>query len=242
MVLAEVAAISAVAVHPVAGEVGRETRDDIVKQHKAESFFSAEERERIERAVESAESLTSGEIATMIVDESDRYREAEVGGALFVAALAALVVAVATRHVTIWTYLPLMALLFFPARFLVRSFPRLKLPFTGRRRLSEAVRQRAVRAFFEKGLYRTRHEIGVLIFMSLLERKVWILGDRGINAKIDPAAWQGMAAELAKGIADNRGCDALCSIIGQCGALLAHHFPHLSDDKNELSDQILTEN
>src|ERR1700687_4569696 len=98
-------------------------------------------------------------------------------GVILVAGLVALIVAIAPQHTTIWSYLPLVFLLSFPGRLLFNHFPRLKFPFVNKRRMMHAVRERAIRAFFEKKLYKTRNENGILIFISILERKVWILGD-----------------------------------------------------------------
>lgn len=210
-----------------------------MKNKSTHDFFSGTEQESIRQAVKSAEAATSGEIATMVVERSDSYREAETLGAVLVAGLLAVIACLAIHHVTIWTYVPLVFFLFFPVRLLFNRFPRLKLPFIGRRRLEEAVRERAVRAFYEKGLYRTREETGILIFISLLEHKVWILGDRGINARIPADSWQRMARELAEGIKGGRACEALCSVIASCGAELASHFPRRSDDENELTDEVL---
>jgi putative membrane protein len=207
----------------------------------AENLFTPDERERIRVAVAAVERTTAGEVATMMVNASDSYREAEHLGALFLSGFAALLVAVATHHVTIWSYLPLVLLLYFPCVVLLRRIPRLLLPFVGRRRLAEAVRERAVRAFFEKGLYRTREETGILIFISLLERKVWILGDRGIDRKIPPETWERFVTELTAGLRAGRAADALCSVIAGCGRLLAEHFPRRADDVNELPDTVLTE-
>ena len=203
-------------------------------------YFSSSDKEKIRQAVADAEARSSGEIAIMVVRESDRYREAEVLGALLVAGLLAVVVAVILRHVTIWTYIPLVFLLFFPTLLLFRRFPRLKLSFAGPKRQVEAVRDRALTAFYEKGLYRTREETGILIFISLLERKVWILGDRGINEKIAPGYWEALAGELAIGIKSGRSAETLCGVIAECGAELARHFPRSLDDRNELPDEILT--
>jgi len=211
-----------------------------MKSVKAKDFFSGADREKIREAVASAEAGTSGEIATMVVDHSDSYREAEVLGAVLVAGLVALIVCVMIHHVTVWSYIPVVLLGFFPARYLLRSFPRLKIPFIGKRRLVHAVRDRAVRAFFEKGLYRTREESGILIFISLLERKVWILGDRGINTKIPPHDWHDLVQELSTGMREGRACGTLCAVIGRCGEKMAVHFPRKADDVNELPDDVLT--
>lgn len=210
-----------------------------MKSNKAHIFFSDEEKERIRQSVKDAESRTSGEIATMVVDQSDRYHEAEVLGGILVAGLSALIISFGVQHVTIWTYIPLVCILYIPARLMFIRFPRLKLPFINKLRMMHAVRERAVRAFYEKKLYKTRDENGVLIFISILERKVWILGDRGVDRKIPHASWQAHADEISAGIKEGRGCAALCTVIGKCGQVLAEHFPSKEDDTNELPDDLI---
>lgn len=227
-------AISAEGVPLVTGEMMP------MKGSKAEDFFTPGEQLQIRHAVAAAEKGTSGEIATMVVTRSDSYREAVTLGAVLAAGLAALIVAITSHHVTVWTYIPLTALLYYPAMLLINRVPSLQRPFITRNRLNESVRERAVRAFYEKGLYRTRHETGILIFISLFERKVWILGDRGINARIDPQSWQKLAETLSSGLKEGRACEALCSVINSCGEELAHHFPREADDSNELADDLLS--
>ena len=211
-----------------------------MKSCKAHTFFSDEEKELIRQAVTDAESRTSGEIATMVVDHSDRYHEAEVLGGILVAGLVALTVAVVMGHVTIWIYIPLVCILYIPARLLFIRAPRLKLPFINKLRMMHAVRERAVRAFYEKKLYKTRDENGILIFISILERKVWILGDRGVDRQIPHASWQAHAQEISTGIREGSGCAALCAVIGKCGQVLAEHFPRKEDDTNELPDDLIS--
>lgn len=212
-------------------------------------FFSQAEKEKILQAVADAESSSSGEIAIMVLPESDRYREAEDLGALLLAGLVALVICVALHYVTVWTYLdyftiwvyiPLVSLLFFPSLLLFRRFPRLKISFAGRLRQAEAVRVRALIGFYENGLYRTEGETGILIFISLLEHKVWILGDRGINEKIPTGYWESLAGELATGIRSGQAAETLCHVVAECGAELARHFPRSHGDRNELPNEILT--
>ena len=206
----------------------------------AADFFTADERELIRQAVNDAESSTSGEIATMVVDESDPYRDAIALGGILSAGLLAMVLAIALRHITIWFYIPAVFILFFPCRALFVRVPKLRLPLIGRERITLAVRERAVRAFYEKGLHRTREATGILIFISLLEHKVWILGDRGIDSRIPPDSWQDLARELSAGLREGRSCEALCVVVGKCGAALKEHFPRSLDDVNELSDYVMS--
>jgi putative membrane protein len=227
-------AISAAEVLQVTGKSGR-----AMKNISAEDFFTPGEQEQIRLAVKSAEDTTSGEIATMVIARSDSYLEAITLGSVLGAATLALLVAIASHHVTVWSYLPLTIAIYFPFHWLVSRVPLLQKPFISGRRLEEAVKERAVRAFYEKGLYRTRDETGILIFISLFEHKVWILGDRGINARIPPESWQQLVKTLASGIREGRACEALCKVIKSCGDELSRHFPKKSDDIDELQNEIL---
>ena len=206
---------------------------------KADNFFSEPEKQEISILVKKAECKTSGEIAIMVVDGSDSYRETEILGALLLSSFIALVVVVSLHHVTVWSYIPAVIILWFPALYLMRGFPRFKLAFAGKKRLEEAIRERAVRAFFEKKLYRTRGETGILIFISILERKVWILGDRGINERIDPNSWLALAGELAGKIRGGDAFGGLCAVIEKLGRILEEHFPQEADDTNELPDEVI---
>lgn len=205
----------------------------------AGNFFTPAEQERIRQAVAEAEKATSGEIATMVVARSDSYPEAAILGSVLGAATVALVISIVIHHVTIWSYLPLMLLLFFPVQLLLKNVPCFQRPFIAASRLNEVVTSRAVRGFYEKGLYRTKNATGILIFISIFERKVWILGDRGINLKIPAESWQELVRILAAGLKAGRACDSLCEVIRRCGEELARHFPREQDDMNELQDEIL---
>jgi putative membrane protein len=117
----------------------------------------------------------------------------------------------------------------------------LKRLFIGNRRKEEAVRLRAERAFFERGLYRTKKNTGVLFFLSLLERKVWVLADKGIYEKMDQETLNRFANEVSRAIKESRACDALTQAIREIGVLLSQHFPITSDDTDELPDEVMTE-
>ncbi|MFZ4858726.1 MAG: TPM domain-containing protein [Desulfuromonadaceae bacterium] len=205
----------------------------------AGNFFSESEKEKISTLVKNAERETSGEIAVMVVDASDSYREAEFLGAVLLSAFIALVFAVALHLVTIWSYVPAVIVFWFPALYFMRRFPRFKLTLAGKKRLDEAVRERAIRAFFEKELYRTREETGVLVFISTLEHKVWILGDRGIHERINPQLWQELSGELAGNIRKGHAFAGMCTVIEKLRGVLKEHFPPAENDTNELPDEVI---
>jgi len=208
---------------------------------KADNFFTKKEKDRIKDTTHDAESRTIGEIAVMVVDSSDHYIEAEIIGGMLSASLLSLLVTVLYFHLSIWSYIPLSFLFFFPFSFIFKKVPILKIAFIGKKRMADAVRLRAVRAFYEKGLYKTRQNTGVLFFLSLLERKVWVLADKGIYEKIDQETMNKFAVIVSQGIKDGRACDALCEAIKGSGNLLARHFPITPGDIDELPDDVMTE-
>jgi putative membrane protein len=208
---------------------------------KSERFFTAEEKERLKTATHEVESRTIGEIVVMVVDHSDHYIEAEVLGSILLGSLLSLVLTVLFFDSSLWFYIPLSFIFFSPCWFLFIKVDVLKKAFIGIRRKEEAVRLRAERAFFERGLYKTKKNTGVLFFLSLLERKVWVLADKGIYEKMDQEILNRFANEVSRGIKEGRACHALCQAIQEIGVSLAKHFPITSDDTNELPDDVMTE-
>jgi putative membrane protein len=208
---------------------------------KSERFFTAEEKEKLKASTHEVESRTIGEIVVMVVDHSDHYIEAEVLGSVLLGSLLSLILSVLFFHASLWSYIPMSFIFFFPCWFLFIKVEALKKCFIGIRRKEEAVRLRAERAFFERGLYRTKKNTGVLFFVSLLERKVWVLADKGIYEKMNQETLNRFANEVSRGIKEGRACDALSQAIQEIGGYLAKHFPITPDDTNEFSDDVMTE-
>ncbi len=210
-------------------------------QSRADMFFSPEEKERLKATTQEVESRTIGEIVIMAVDRSDPYIEAEVLGGVLLGGLLSLLLTLLFFHASLWSFVPLDFLFFFPCRLLFRRVETFKRLLIGIRRREEAVRLRAERAFFERGLYRTKRNTGVLFFLSLLERKIWVLADRGIYEKMDQKTLNRFADEVSRGIREGRACEALTHAIQAIGDLLSRHFPITPDDTDELPDEVITE-
>jgi putative membrane protein len=212
-----------------------------MKQKVKTEFFKKEELERITKTIHELESHTIGEVAVMVVDSSDHYIEAEMLGGIFLAGFLSLVMTTLNFHSSVWIYISLSFILFFPSKYLFKKIPILKTAFMGVKRKETAVMQRAVRAFYEKGFYKTKQQTGVLFFLSLLERKVWVLADKGIYERIEQKTLNRFANLVSQGIKDGRACDSLCNAITEAGLLLAKHFPITPDDTDELTDEVITE-
>jgi putative membrane protein len=213
----------------------------------AKNFLSGDDRDKISAAVQAAEKRTSGEIVPMVVSASYHYPMADVIGA----AAICLPLAIVLTHLigsglwiggqNLWLFLGLFALLFPACYLLVGRTPALKRHFVSRREMDEEVQEAAVTRFYQEGLYRTRDETGVLIFISVFERRVWVLADRGINAKVEPGQWDGVVATIVAGIRQRRPADAICAAVQTVADILQAHFPVRPDDTDELRNIIVEE-
>ncbi len=206
---------------------------------KSDSFFSAEEKARIEAAVEEAEARTSGEIVPMLVNEASDYLRAEIiGGGFFALAFASLF-SWWWWNASLWAFLPAFLLLYLPCKWLIRFIPPLKRLFVAEAEIDSEVRGKALVSFVEQGLHHTRDATGILILICLLEHRVEVLADQGINAKVPPHAWEEIVAVITTGLHQGEACDALCRAIRRCGDLLQENFPILEGDTDELPNLII---
>ncbi len=206
---------------------------------KAETFFTEKEKETIAATIHEVETRTAGEVAVMVVDQSDDYPEGQILAAVVAGVLPALFIADFYFAGSLWLFAFTALFFSFAAGWLVRYMPMVKRLFTPDSRLELQVKDRALAAFYEKGLYKTRDQTGVLFFISLFERKVWILADRGIYEKIPPENLQEYARGVAVGIRSGHATGVLCTEIRNVGKILAHHFPIKDDDTNELSNEVI---
>lgn len=216
-------------------------------KYLAHRFLSTQERDQIDAAVKAAEKRTAGEIVCMIAAASYRYPMANVLGATVMALPLALLLTplIGGRlwigHQNMWLFIGLFGVLFSLFYLLVDHTPGLKRHFISAREMEEEVHEAAVTAFFNQGLYRTRDATGILIFISVLEHKVWILADHGINAKVPTGHWDSLVAAITTGIRQKRAATAICEAVDRIGDDLADHFPIQAGDRDELKSLIIGE-
>lgn len=212
--------------------------------------LSEEDRKRVADAVAAAESQTGGEIATAIIPESDDYAFRELLFGVVAGILAFLVLLSVSVPLgrflerSFWIYGPWMltlvtgmaAMIIGAAAYFLAQIPAVDRLVVPRRDRIDAVRHRAMRHFVESGIAETVDRTGILLFVSLLERRVELVADKGINEKVATDTWDRIVSALVRGIKENRTAEALAEAVEACGTVLAEHVPRRKDDKNELDD------
>ena len=100
------------------------------------------------------------------------------------------------------------------------------------------VLQQAIRIFERLGMHRTAARNGVLIYISVTDHKLAVIGDKGIHERVGQAYWQELVAAVRERMRRQQSRDGLIHALAQVGMALGRHFPRQADDKNELSDDV----
>ena len=209
--------------------------------------LNAEGQKRISGAVGLAESRTVGEIVPVLVRASSPIGHVTLlsfaAVALVLSAIAPLIQISLVEQFSIdapfWAFevgaLLIAALI---APFAHHSEWVLRSLITRHDRDMNCTR-RAQLEFYHSRVNSTDAHTGVLIFVSLLERKAIILGDAAIAQKLTAVDWQDAVDLLLKGMRGGDVAGGFVAAIERAGQHLAEHFPASRHDRNELPNCLL---
>jgi len=105
------------------------------------------------------------------------------------------------------------------------GWTRLGLILTPRGLQRRQVYRAAAEQFFIRGLMRTEHRAGVLIYVSLAEHYARIIADEGLNGKISDADWRPAIEILTEHLSRGEIGEGYVAAIAHCGKLLAQATP-----------------
>ena len=209
--------------------------------------LSEQDHALIREAVAKAEQRTSGEIVPYIVPRSGDYEVALWRGAGICTLLASTVVFLVWRFygwdVPLWVQGITPVLVLMSAGVLgaviVRLFPALHRWLAGGQRLDLTVSRRAIEAFIEKEIFLTRDRTGILLFVSMFEHRIQVIGDTGINAQVMQEDWADVVRAIRDGVKKGQVAEGLVAGIDICGTLLELSGLDIRpDDENELPDDV----
>jgi putative membrane protein len=209
------------------------------QRYSITAVLGDEEQRAVREAIAAAERRTVGEILPVIVERSDPHP-----GASWLAAIAFCLVGSALLA----AYLPWEHPAFvLAAQFamgtagfgLARLLPDFKRTFVFEDRATAVAEEQAFQEFYANGLHKTEAATGVLLFVSLLERRVVVLADEGIDARADAGFWADTDQRILDGIRRGSLRDGLIAGIERAGERLAEQFPWKEGDRNEIPDRLI---
>lgn len=216
------------------------------------------DRVRVAGAVRAAEAGTDAEVAVIAAARSDSYHDAALHWTVLAMLLLVAVQAAVPGHFTAlldllpggrwdrtWSMgdvltltLVLLALVFLGIRLLLAP-PAVRMALTPRATKARRVRRRAVMLFRSSVEARTASRTGVLLYLSIAERRAEIVADGAVMAAVPHEEWGAAMVALTAELKAGRAGDGLVAAIGRIGAVLAAHFPHTGTDPNELPDRLI---
>jgi putative membrane protein len=196
------------------------------------AFFTDEARKRVTEAVVEVESRTAAELVVVVRHASGQWREVDLAVGAVAAFGALLLLLFHPRPIAV-EVMPLdVALAFVGGVVLSAGIAPFKRALLSRARVEAQVRASAREAFVDQGVSRTRRRTGMLVYVSMLERRVELVADVGVDAKLV----EGEVRALAAAVAGGADLDAFLEALRRLGPALAPSLPRAEDDVNELPD------
>lgn len=208
-------------------------------------------------AVTAAELTTAGEIVTVVARRSDKYNDvaAHAGVLAMLTALALLSAfpvvaeridalihdpwgAPASPHSLLTIALVIAAGAFLIGRYALQPMG-VRLALTPAATKGRRVRARALDLFRASAEKRTVGATGVLLYLSLDERRAELIADSAIHSKVSADVWGEAMAALVAAVKDGRPGEGMAGAVRRIGVVLAEHFPRADDDRNELPDRLI---
>jgi uncharacterized membrane protein len=105
---------------------------------------------------------------------------------------------------------------------------------------SVTARQRAITLFGHLGVWDTQENTGVLVYVLFAEKRLEIVADRGIAARVNQSEWNSISAEMSQAFCTGQFQNGAVAGLQRITALLAAHFP-LDRDGNpdELPNRVI---
>jgi putative membrane protein len=218
----------------------------------ASALFNTQDRESVAAAIAEAERITTGEIVPVVATVSGRYDRAEdLFGLVFgVVALSIAWLLFQDTTQTAWSATPtpvlglgvivgILIVGFLAGAVLATYIPVLRLPFISRTEMLEEVERRALETFQRVRIRDTASGTGVLIYVSLYERVVKVIGDDAAAATLPMEALEEICALVVDGLKQGQPAVGLAQAVKKTGELLAPNLPPTLSDTNELANQLI---
>jgi putative membrane protein len=219
--------------------------------------LSEEDHDKVSAAIAAAEGNSAGEIVAVATELSDSYHDVALHWAVLVM-IATLATFAAFPALLSWwfdvllggwrpepsrrellTLLLVLSVAKFTVVLLILRYMPLRLALTPGATKSRRVRRRAIQVFKAAAQRRTEGRTGILVYLSLGERRAEIVGDEAITAATTPETWGEAMAALLVDVKAGRPGDGIVAAIGEIGMVLSQHFARSATDANEIPDKLI---
>lgn len=205
-------------------------------------ILSPDQIKKITQAVIKAEAGTSGEIVPMIVNRSSAIGHLPFYVALILFSLSAVALfELKSNWLHLWWGLPI-GLLFLGCLvggFVLSQFHSIQRWLIPAIDEETQVWNRAYSEWAVSHVRKTKARTGILLFVSVMEKKAVVLADEGIAKHYSQETWQKVIDILSQHLRKGEWTEGFERSIQLCGDILKTHLPADTENINEISDRII---
>jgi len=210
--------------------------------------LAEQEQRQINELVAEVEAKSGAQVLLAVIGKADAYPDipwkafalGAAAAALFVMAEALLHPDWASIHSAVFDVVVILGAGAALGLLTIFAPPFARLYLDGLRAETE-VRQYAQAMFLERGVFQTHERIGVLVLVSLFERRVVILPDAGIRRHVTDEQIESVIAQMTPLLAERRIVAAAKAGLTALAALLRDKLTPADAHGNELADTVVQE-
>ena len=187
-------------------------------------------------AVKSVEACSCAELVVEVRDRSGSYAHADARFAALVA-FVTLIVLLFARWVFAPRWVAVDSAIAYGAGLMIsRSSHAIRRLMTTRADRERKVHTTAAATFIDRGVAKTQRSTGLLVYLSLLERRIELIADRGILDAVPVLEWN----QIAESIRGRRATQAtLAEVLEALQPLLLRYAPNRPGDRDELPNEVI---
>lgn len=197
--------------------------------------FDSAAREALTNCVREIEKSTDAELVLIVRALSGVYRHADYLFAAIISFLGLLFLLFSPFEFHHYWVAVDVALLFVIGVYISSHSNAIRRRLTATRFREKAVRMQAAAMFYEAGIANTSAEMGLLVYVSLFERRLELIADRGVLKGVPALEWNQIMFQLHEA-GSNPDPGTLRAALEKLGSLLAQYLPATGENPNELPD------
>lgn len=203
--------------------------------------FNENFKSKLYKTIEDIENNSLVEVVSIIKSKSGNYRDISLWIASVAMFLTASWLMFSKVEVNVY-YIYLITIVSFVIFYLLAELIKpLKRIFVNKKRMKRNVEIYG-RAIFQKGGIRfTNAGIGVLFYMSLFEKQVFIIPDRGALTAVPDEEWQKIKSDFQNIYKEKDIPEAFIRELKKCKEIFAKYILPVENDINELPDDLEVE-
>lgn len=194
--------------------------------------------EEIEKQVESVEAVSSAEVVVCLQNTSENYTDLDlIWAALF--GITTLAYKIWSPHVFDPNWILVNVLFAGFCGFAISRWVGLRRLLMSSGRVNKSVKRAAYAHFHARGVHQTRERTGILVFVSRYERKIVLVPDSGIEARLSQQLWTGWAEKFGSASSERELLESLKAQMEAFQGPFRRQSPRRDDDIDELSNQMV---